>query len=96
MTCQNLFPQNNTNRSQTSVCFFNFNLFFFATGRGMGELSSSTKDRTLAPIVEARSLNYRTTREAPDLSVLRTEWEVGNCRWKRDRGKAVEKLSSSR
>ena len=96
MTCQNLFPQNYTNRSQTSVCFFNFNLFFFATGRGMGELSSSTKDRTLAPIVEARSLNHRITREAPDLSVLRTEWEVGNCRWKRDRGKAVEKLSSSR
>ena len=97
MICQNLFPQNYTNRIQTSVCFLNFYFYsFFATGHTMGELSSSTKDRTHAPTVEARSLNHRTTREAPDLSVLRTEWEVGNYRWKRDRGKAMEKLSSSR
>ena len=76
---------------------FLFYLFiFFATGHGIGELSSATKDRTHAPVVEARSLNHRTTREAPDLGVLRAEWELGNCRWKRDRGKAVEKLTSSR
>ena len=76
--------------------FYFILFFFFATGHGIGDLSSPTKDRTHAPVVEARSLNHRTTRETPDLSVWRAEWELGNCRWKRDRGKAVEKLASSR
>ena len=55
-----------TGRKGTTILFF-----FLATPHGTWDLSSPTRDRTHTPVMEARSLNYWTSREVQGTAVLR-------------------------
>ena len=58
-------------------CFFFYVLVFWP--RGMWDLSSPTRDRTLTPCIGRQSLNHWTTREVPALLIFRSGKRLGIC-----------------